>query len=287
MRSYDPKDKYDVKTAAEVRAEPWMLKLLRMNPSYPHWGPHEDCMSGDDDGWCTRILVDTWAEYAIKELDDWNEVVHFYFQIGRDSKDCAACHHTGYSPAAYAISEGFYDFKGIYGGPWKDAITLDEVQALVKEHRLSHWNKDKKRWDPPPVVDQSLVDLINRVNGHRLLPTDDPAHGTIMGNYQHDAINRGILIKQRCKRLGYPLKCKLCKGDGYNYTADKAHVGLVLWVLHPRKGASRGVEVKRIERRELPEVFALLKTAADRNAERFARVVKAAGDKGWQDAPRD
>lgn len=279
MRSYDPKDKYDQGEAKDLNAEPWMLKLLRMNPSYPHWGPHEDCMMGDDDGWCTRILVDTWDDYQIKKLDDWNEVVHFYFQVGRDSKDCEPCHHTGFGPEAYRLSEGFYDFKGIHpGGPWRDQITLDEVQALVKHHRLSRWNKDKERWEPRDKIDQAFVDLVNRANGNRLTPEDIAlGHSSgLLGNLNHDAINRGILIEQRCKRLGYPLTCKVCEGAGYNYTTDKAHLGLVLWVLHPRKGASRGVEVKRVEQAELPEVFALLKTAAKRNARRFARVVKAA-----------
>ena len=53
-------------------------------------------------------------------------------------------------------------------------------------------------------------------------------------------------------------------------TAAAGHAGLVLWFLHPRKGCSRGVEIKRIEEAEIPEVVAYLQQAAKRNAERFS-----------------
>jgi Mg2+-importing ATPase len=52
-------------------------------------------------------------------------------------------------------------------------------------------------------------------------------------------------------------------------------LGIVLCYLHPRKGCSRGVRVKEIRRDELPAVLAFLKTAADRNAERFAKAIAA------------
>jgi hypothetical protein len=60
--------------------------------------------------------------------------------------------------------------------------------------------------------------------------------------------------------------------EGYVYTEDTAHVNLVLWLLHPRKGCSRGVEIQRIQQEDLPEVFEYLRKAADRNAERFSKI---------------
>jgi hypothetical protein len=90
----------------------------------------------------------------------------------------------------------------------------------------------------------------------------------------HDAINRGILIRTRCKRFGIPVYCPDCDGNFYVYTAPKAHMNLVLWLIHPRKGASRGVEVKHVEQEDLPAVFKFLKEAACRNAKRFAKVVR-------------
>jgi hypothetical protein len=43
----------------------------------------------------------------------------------------------------------------------------------------------------------------------------------------------------------------------------------MIWMLHPRKGCSRGVEVLEITESELPMVYAWLREAADRNAKRF------------------
>ena len=38
----DLNDKYDAADIEALKAEPWMLALLPLNPSYVHWGPHED-----------------------------------------------------------------------------------------------------------------------------------------------------------------------------------------------------------------------------------------------------
>jgi len=96
------------------------------------------------------------------------------------------------------------------------------------------------------------------------------------GLFGHDAINRFILIDARLNRLGLPKTCPTCSGDGYVYTAPNAHVSLILWWLHPRKGCSRGIEVATIARDELPAVGAFLAEAAARNAQRFAGVATLA-----------
>jgi len=56
----------------------------------------------------------------------------------------------------------------------------------------------------------------------------------------------------------------------------RAHVELTLWLLHPRKGASRGVRVADLTEGDLPSVLAFLTLAAERNATRFARVFRLA-----------
>lgn len=48
---------------------------------------------------------------------------------------------------------------------------------------------------------------------------------------------------------------------------------LTLWMLHPRKGASRGVRVLSISESEVPQVRAWLALAAKDNAELFSRVL--------------
>ncbi len=92
----------------------------------------------------------------------------------------------------------------------------------------------------------------------------------------HDAINRVICVETRAKRLGVYGRCERCAGKGYVFTAPAAVLKLTLWLLHPRKGCSRGVEIAEIREDELPAAYAYLAEAAQRNASRFAAVVALA-----------
>ncbi len=50
---------FDEDEAARLNAEPWQLALLKANPSYLGWGPHEDYMWKEGSGWDSRIVVPT------------------------------------------------------------------------------------------------------------------------------------------------------------------------------------------------------------------------------------
>ena len=248
MRTQPTSD--DTEEVSKLNAEQWQLDLLALNPSYPHWGPYEDYMTGDDKGWASRVLIPTWGEMQF-QLDDLNECVHFYFSVNRSSQKCPECDGDGLSAQARPISESFYEHGCAGAGlprsaAWHNKITEDELDALKSKHRI------------PNSVSLDAVNEDNSTFG--------------LGPCNHDAINRWILIDARCKRLGIPKLCPECGGDGFIYTAPTAHVSLTLWIIHPRKGASRGVEVGHIERSELPQVFAYLKEAAQRNAERFSKI---------------
>lgn len=311
MRQYTPGAEYDEKELKDLRAEPWMLELLELNPSYVSWGVHEDymCKQGDDEpwheerhklgmperkhGWEARILLKNWAEHTI-EPNDLNEVVNFHFSIERDAKDCDTCQATGYHPDAMWISETFYahmaekltdrldelsemekKYPGFVEhmrscaaspGGWHTCATQDEVDALAVERRLmdfTHTFVPEQGWKPK---DPPYKPVAKEVNEWAAAPRS-------MG---HDAINRMIMIEARLKRLGIPKNCPQCAGDGSIYTAEHPRVVLTYWLLHPRKGASRGVEVADIQQQDLPQVFMFLKHAAERNTARFAKVVEEA-----------
>lgn len=258
-------------------------------------------MAKDGDGWDSRFIKETWADTRLR-LDDYNECVNFYFSIERDSEACAACGGSGYHPDALWVADSFYGHsspfttpthrdralsavladriglqphpethgRGTYpsdevlarycdafrsfceamrdgDGFWKDKITEDEAAALVEAGR--------------GAIDQLVTaEDFNRANrpGARSLG--------------HDAINRHILIKARCARFGIPTTCPACDGHGSIFTAPDARLALTLWILHPRKGCSRGVEVRSIRQDEVPAVRAWLAEAAARNAARFVKV---------------
>ena len=260
MRSYDPEDQWDREELVQLLAEPWMLECLSLNPSYVHWGPGEDYMSTRDQGWSTSSVTPTWREFGPLELDDWNEVVHFYFHVNRDSKACTARDRSGLNPETAQISEDFYDFAGT-GRRWRDNITQDEVDALIEGNRLwDFWRKfGPDGWEdiePRPTV---TAEMVNAWEKREMLG--------------HDAINQSILVRTRAKRLGVYGKCAHCHGRGSIFTEPSAKLGLTVWVLHPRKGASKGMRIEEIAKDELPAVKTWLVGAAKRGTERFARVV--------------
>jgi len=130
-------------------------------------------------------------------------------------------------------------------GEWCDKITQEELDALRERGRVSF--RDEKNF---------TLEEVNRQNR-------TPSIGS------HDAINRGILIDARLKRFGIPKMCPDCEGHGHIFTEPQAHLNLILWVIHPRKGASRGVEVKNIKKTDMPKVFKYLREARQRNHDRF------------------
>lgn len=162
-----------------------------------------------------------------------------------------------YSPEFREFCEAMRDGDGC----WADKLTQDEVDALVERGRL----RDLTHEFIPGTGWQQKETTITAAQVNQW-----SRRKTGMG---HDSINSWIAVSQRCKRFGIPEECPECDGHGRDFTEPSAHVSLILWILHPRKGCSRGVEIERIEESELPLVFAFLKEASERNAKRFAGVV--------------
>lgn len=236
---------FDNDEAARLNAESWQLDLLDLNPDYVSWGPHEDYMWTEGEGWNSSKIFATWKDFGPWHLDALNECVNFYFSVDRAGKECETCGGDGYHPDARHVVDSFYGYSSPTGIGWNDKITQDELTALHKKGRAKEFN---------------TVEACNAANapGAR-----DIGHGSI---------NRWILIEARLMRLGLPKTCPTCDGHGHVFTADKANASLTLWWLHPRKGCSRGIEVTTLQQSELPEVFAFLRAATERNAQRFSKI---------------
>lgn len=301
MRSY-PTDDDDRAEVARLEAPEWMVETLRLNPSYVHWGPHEDYMWKKGEGWDSPLAFESWTEFGPWELEDYNEVVNFYFSVERPTRECDGCNGTGHHPDAQWITESWYhrsspftvpdqrerDSKAVMerfgcvfrpssigrgtmppdeviarygkpflehcvstienGGEWSTNLTEDEVDALFEAGRLWDWK------DQPKPTAAMVNERARQSRG-----------------FFHDAINSWICTRRRCERLGVPYTCPKCDGHTALFTGS-AYLAMILWVLHPRKGASRGAEIKNIQPSDLEQVFGFLRIAAARNAERFSRI---------------
>ncbi|WCF11641.1 hypothetical protein NDS46_30305 (plasmid) [Paenibacillus thiaminolyticus] len=239
MRKY-PTDKYELEELEELNAEPWMVEMLKKNPDYVWWGNFEDYMIKDTSGWDSRKTFDT-VDEGLWELDELNELINFYFEVNRKYIQCDSCDSTGYNLETKKIADDWYDLTNT-GRRWCSDITQDEVDVLWDNSRLKCTFKEK------PTAEQ------------------------VNSRFEHDGINRSICIEQRAKRLGVYGFCSECNGRGFIYTEDEAKLSLQLWIIHPRKGSSRGVFIKEVKKHEIDRVIKHLKEAKERNNERFSRL---------------
>lgn len=244
VRSMEHVDAEDLKL---LRAPEWMLDAVKRNPEYTCWGPGEDYMATEGAGWNSSLTFETWASFGPCTLDELNEVVHFYFYAARDERDCAECDGSGYNRETKQIADGFYAHSSPTGRGWDTEITEDEVDALLAAKRL------------------------HQFKGRR--PSAAEVNAAQRSGFCHDGINRFILIEARARRLNVYGHCAGCAGRGSVFVADAPRLGLVLWMLHPRKGCSRGVDIKSIGEAEVPAALIFLSEAAARNAERFGKLL--------------
>ena len=277
-----------------------LVKTLRSyendDATYIGWGPGDDYMSTPRDqehGWNKNFSAETWKEFWHgKELpedaspldkmeaagfktNDWdlNLIADYYFTIRHDSENCDC--EQGYNPATSELAKTYYpdygptaDGWGIVREGWHDKITQDEVQALVDAGRLMDWTHTcnevpgegwKRRED-------GYIPTAEEVN--------EAQNAKGQGLRSHDCINRHILIETRAKRLGYAnedgtVTCEKCQGHAYRRTGPDRLV-LYLWLLHPRKGASRGVTIENVQPEDLPEIKELLRYAMEQHKKHFA-----------------
>lgn len=298
VRSYPTKD-YEHEEVAQLNIKPWQLNMLKANPPYTSWGNGEDYMEENNEnghGWDKAKSYKNWAEFLANwsmGLDDLNECVNFYFFLHRANHQCPACEGSGQNPETKKIAEAFYNHDG-RGIRWDDKITQDEVIELVKHRRLTDFVKPTTTLDGKTEVRNYFFDeekgcwmgfiRTKGIKGKLVKvkePTEYPTaeeinkaqHERGMGFRSHDAINRWILIETRAKRLGVYGKCEHCGGNGYIFDEPEGKLGLQLWMLHPRKGCSRGVLINEVTKEDLKQVKKYLAKAAQRNAMRFQAFV--------------
>ncbi|MBM9512010.1 hypothetical protein [Desulfogranum marinum] len=237
-----------------LKAEPWQLDLLKLNPEYCCWGPGDDGMPYTEKyDWNSSMVFDSWEEFGPWDIDHLNEVVHFYFSVGRKNIECESCGGTGMSPEAKMLNDKWN--QNTDGNvAWKYSLSQADIDAL--------W--DNGCYDAI-FEEKPLLEQINDIDTHIKFPF------LYRGLYR--GLCRDICVKEKCERLGIVLDCPICNGRQFRFTANHAEVSLILWMLHPRQGASRGIEITKIQEEDLPAIFTFLKKAAKRNEMRFKAIV--------------
>jgi len=263
-----PIDEYSKKELSSLNVKPWQIELLNYNPSYCGWGNFEDYMCKDGSGWDKRCnlpsIDDMW------KLDDLNECINFYFTLYRKNHECTACEGTGLNSQTKQLSDDWYSFdktEWVYTNnrrynnlSWQYHLTEVEVKALVKHNRL-----------------MDLTHIYTKENGWtkkepEYIPTPKEVNEWATTGLGHDSINQWICVEASAKHLAIYGHCEQCDGMGCVYDEPEGKVALQLWVIHPRKGCSRGVYIEEIKKTDLPKVFKFLNEAKERNENRFSKI---------------
>lgn len=144
-----------------------------------------------------------------------------------DLPECPDCKHgerhsTGTSIEAHAIASTFYSHQIGWADSnaeqlaWHDKLGQAEVDNLVAEGRLRTLVKREPMPDNPRTSEwKSLPLTAERVNAA------NRRGGGVFGDYNHDALNRWILIRFRCKQLGITLECATCGGETHVGTPEQ------------------------------------------------------------------
>lgn len=239
MRSY-PEDKEDRADLDELNAPLWMENMLKKNASYPYWGNHEDYMYSNKERWESPIEI-AMGEEELIEQDEYNEIVNFYFEISRANIDCPHC-HTGYNPETEKLLDTWYSFDKPHLR-WCDKLDQSEVDMLYANGRLS-----------------------KNLYGNNLTAEE------VNRDSNHDMINQHMCVRHRARNLGVYGLCDTCEGKSFVYTAPTATLSLQMWLIHPRKGASRGYRVTDIKKEDVPTIMLYLQEAKERSVARFGKL---------------
>lgn len=278
MRNY-PRNEEDLKDLKKLQAKPWQVDLLKKNPPYVHWGNYEDYMHGGV-GCGGPLAFANIQEGGLFGLDEYNELVHFYFEVNRASEECVHCKGQNLNPATKKLDEDWYSFdqtdwaylpngKRYNNVAWSNHLTEVEIEALVKEGRLWDLMEERVNYDHETASWYKWEKKEKVQKNPPKMPTPEQVNDWNRSGLGHDAINRWIAVEARAKHLGVYGACEQCEESGFTYIEPEAKVSLQLWYLHPRKGASRGVYIKEILEKDVPVVLAQLKDAKKRNEERF------------------
>ena len=102
---------------------------------------------------------------------------------------CIDCGGSGSNPESKRVQDEWYDFNNT-GRRWCNAITQDEVEALVEAGRLMDFTHVWRTGAGWVKIEPSATPTAAQVNAWSL------------SGIGHDAINEMICVKARCRRLG-------------------------------------------------------------------------------------
>lgn len=114
----------------------------------------------------------------------------------------------------YAITQEANRLANYWNTSWCHHLDQEDVNALWAEGRLSDFNPNWRENPKHEGLEPPLAEAVNIWS---------------FQGFGHDAINRWICIREKCKRLNYPLQCEYCKGEGELWPNPEAEALYEAW----------------------------------------------------------
>lgn len=149
----------------------------------------------------------------------------------------------------------------IWNTSWAHHLNAQDVAALLKAERL--WDFTRV-WRPGMRKNAAKWPngWLKKSNGY--VPTPKEVNDWSLSGFSHDSSNCYIVIKAELKRLGKPVTCSHCKGNGYTWPSDRVRRQFNAWKRkEPPKGEGYQIWETVSEGSPVSPVFAKSEDLAD------------------------
>jgi poly-D-alanine transfer protein DltD len=123
-----------------------------------------------------------------------------------NSMECPYCEN-GMSKEAQELENKWFNWDGPKEEAWQYNLDEDDVKALIKNNRLTDLTHEYKnnKW----------------IKNKNKVITPEMVNEWAKKGFGHDAINRWICIKEKCKKMGVNDSCVHCGGEGFMFLNKK------------------------------------------------------------------
>lgn len=206
----------------------WPLKKTWPGYVNPHGDACLDCESCAGSGYSpqAKLFADQWYGNASFDPVEYGAVA---LTVDHPGVVAAARRNVDRDPGYYGRGEAAVrrEAERLFGhwrGQWCHHLIQADVDALIAAGRLMDFTHTPRTPEQVEIVTAKVAagdnSWLPESNGY--VPTADEVNAWGIAGFGHDAINRWICIKARCKRTKVAVNCRACKGEGSVWHSDEA-----------------------------------------------------------------
>lgn len=173
----------------------------------------------------------------------WEGYLNPYWEY---RSSCTSCDGTGSSDLARALEGAWFNFTGNAGvdiamnapdEPAKHAVIAFCQQFVTTKYRAGTLTYDRQWCHELDVFDVDALWEAGRLRDFDIKPSTIQVNEWSYRGFGHDAINRWIVIGNRCKLWSIEKSCSVCGGDGDKWlNKDYQHLHDTWTAIEPPTG---------------------------------------------------